>query len=65
MKLDKLGVMLWLWTVTAVAVGITLIVLDFGSLLGTVGVVLIVIGLVSIMPAMQSTIGDLSLDSDK
>ncbi|MHB9285581.1 hypothetical protein ACKVMT_00905 [Halobacteriales archaeon Cl-PHB] len=65
MKLDKLDVLLWLWTVVAIAVGIALIVLDFGSLLGTVGVVLIIVGLVSIMPAMQSTLGDLSLESGK
>ena len=65
MSYDALSVVLWAWTLGAIGVGILLILTGLGTILGTVGVVLIILGLISIMPAMQRSLGDLSFSSGK
>lgn len=52
MDVEPKLVAVWAWVIVAVAAGSALSILG-GSTYGTAGVVLIILGLISIMPALQ------------
>lgn len=57
MKLGRRAIVLWVWVLVATAGGVGLIMLG-QRLLSMIGVVAIILGLISLMPALMYTLED-------
>jgi len=58
MQLGQRAIAAWLWVLFAVVAGIALVLLNVSMIVSMVGVVAIILGLISLMPALLFTLED-------
>jgi type III secretory pathway component EscV len=58
MKLGRRAIVAWLWVLVAVVGGIAIVLTSEAMLLSIVGILAIILGLISLMPALLFTLED-------